>query len=135
MPPSPPPNSASGSNPVPRIDAYTALRARVEAFNVARERERALARLEGSEEGMLRPSTSEASLQPASEGGLRVMERPRSATSSFEVPDEGGDPMQGDSRGTTGGQAQEFNAYTDLDLLLARLEGDAQEGTNYDVRS
>lgn len=68
--------------------------------------------------------------------GLRVMERPRSATSSFEVVEEGDGGAEGEEAREQQGveaQQQEFNAYTDLDLLLARLEGDQQQGTNYDV--
>lgn len=119
------------------MDAYTALRARVEAFNVARERERALAALEGNS-----PRTSievvererEGMVTSESSNSLAVVgERPRSATSSFEVP-EVEEAAQVATAAQTRAQAQEFAQYTDLDLLLARLEGDQVVGTNFEVR-
>lgn len=55
---------------------------------------------------------------------LAVPPPPLSTASSFEVTSPGLLPSEG--------ERDEF-VYTDLDLLLARLEGPNEDGTNYDV--
>lgn len=144
VPPSPTPSSNFASSTQPqgqRVDAYTALRHRIEQREREQERERALEALEGRSSGEFGGrSSGEFGARLEVQRAPREGERPGSAASSFEVLGGGGEvsepPEEQQQRDEEGGVVppDQFAAYTDLDLLLARLEGDGRaEGTNYEV--
>lgn len=153
IPPTPPTATAT-----PRVDAYTALMSRVEQSEREQARQAALSRLEGQHlvTTPLSLSQSQSDFATLDRGSVSVgrtsleppVPRPRSATSSLEVPPEPVIPAEDSERseqqqqqqeqasgeGSQENRRDEFAAYTDLDLLLARLEGDqARAGQDYDV--
>lgn len=106
---------------------------RVDAYTVLREQAAAAERAALTAEGQAAASQSDY-LAVDAEAGAGTPPRPPSAASSVEVPLplEPGEDGEPSSQAAAARSARDDFVYTDLDLLLARLEDN--NASNYDVR-